>query len=102
MSFLLVSKISLCYQAIQIIALQLRDNLSALKGLVIDTVYSYQVSTHLWYWILSRSVHDTKYVLIHSLAGTVKEKLDYAQHIDRYSRWMAGYTKTEKNAYFGE
>ena len=47
MSFLLVSKISLCYQAIQIIALQLRDNLSPLKGLVIDTVYSYQVSTHL-------------------------------------------------------
>lgn len=45
MSFLLVSKISLCYQAIQIIALQLRDNLSPLKGLVIDTVYSYQIHT---------------------------------------------------------
>lgn len=101
MSFLLVSKISLCYQAIQIIALQLRDNLSPLKGFSSNRHCLLLSSTHLWYWILSRSKHDTKYVLIYSLAGTVKEKLDCAQHIDRYSRWWQVTRRQRKRIFRG-
>lgn len=64
MSFLLVSKISLCYQAIQIIALQLRDNLSPLKGLIIDTVYSYQVHTSELNFVTEQTWHEIRAYLL--------------------------------------